>query len=65
MATDRVTKRYSDIDEWEALLNGNFDELLRFMVSSDERATRLRQSSPFTGPALYLIRVQKGRKNYA
>jgi hypothetical protein len=34
------------LDEWEALLNGNFDELLRFMVSSDERATRLRQSSP-------------------
>jgi hypothetical protein len=37
------------LDEWEALLNGNFDELLQLMVSSDERATRLRQSSPFAG----------------
>jgi hypothetical protein len=38
------------LDEWEALVNGNFDELLLFMVGSDERATRLRQSSPFAGP---------------
>ena len=35
--------------EWQRLLDGPFDELLAFMEATDERATRLRQSSPFCG----------------
>ena len=35
--------------EWEEVLNGPLPELLNFQVSRDERATRLRQSSPFAG----------------
>jgi hypothetical protein len=35
--------------EWEALLNGPIEELFAMMKSMDERAVRLRQSSPFAG----------------
>ena len=35
--------------EWQRLLAGSFDELLTLMEATDERATRLRQSSPFSG----------------
>ena len=35
--------------EWQRLLSAPFDELLAFMEATDERATRLRQSSPFCG----------------
>ncbi len=35
--------------EWQNLLSGPFDEPLAFMEATDERATRLRQSSPFCG----------------
>ena len=41
---------YRTLDEWECLLNGDFDHLLSVLVSTDEQATRLRQSSPFAGP---------------
>ena len=35
--------------EWQRLLDGPFDELLVLLEATDERATRLRQSSPFCG----------------
>ena len=35
--------------EWQRLLAGPFDELLALLEATDERATRLRQSSPFAG----------------
>lgn len=35
--------------EWQLLIAGPFDELLSLMEATDERATRLRQSSPFCG----------------
>jgi hypothetical protein len=35
--------------EWREILNGAFDKLIEVMTSSDERAIRLRQSSPFCG----------------
>ncbi len=35
--------------EWQALLEGPLDDLLSVLTSPDERATRLRQSSPFAG----------------
>ena len=35
--------------EWRALLYGPLDELLSFLTSTQERAVRLRQSSPFAG----------------
>ncbi|HEV7402133.1 MAG TPA: hypothetical protein VGO11_04370 [Chthoniobacteraceae bacterium] len=35
--------------EWQDVLKAPFDELMAFLESSDERATRLRQSSPFCG----------------
>lgn len=35
--------------EWQAILEGPREELLALFVSTDERATRLRQSSPFAG----------------
>lgn len=35
--------------EWQRLIDGPFDELLALMEATDERATRLRQSSPFCG----------------
>ena len=35
--------------EWQRVLSGSFDELLALLEATDERATRLRQSSPFCG----------------
>ena len=35
--------------EWQGILRGPMSDLLELLVSSDERAVRLRQSSPFTG----------------
>lgn len=35
--------------EWKELLNGPQETLLALLTSPDERATRLRQSSPFAG----------------
>ena len=35
--------------EWQAALDGPLEALLALLTSSDERATRLRQSSPFAG----------------
>ena len=35
--------------ERKSLLDGPRDELLRVLIGKDERATRLRQSSPFAG----------------
>ncbi|MGH7153204.1 MAG: hypothetical protein ACREF3_04685 [Acetobacteraceae bacterium] len=35
--------------EWEQILNGSVDQVTKFLVERSEKATRLRQSSPFTG----------------
>jgi hypothetical protein len=35
--------------EWEALLKAPLEELLATLTGTDERAVRLRQSSPFAG----------------
>jgi hypothetical protein len=35
--------------EWQELLNGPAEILRETLLSTDERATRLRQSSPFAG----------------
>jgi hypothetical protein len=35
--------------EWERILSGTVDQVANFLVERSERATRLRQSSPFTG----------------
>jgi hypothetical protein len=35
--------------EWEQILGGSVDQVARFLVARSEKATRLRQSSPFTG----------------
>ena len=35
--------------EWEQILGGSVDQVARFLVARSETATRLRQSSPFTG----------------
>jgi hypothetical protein len=35
--------------EWEEILTGTPGQVTRFLVERSERATRLRQSSPFTG----------------
>jgi hypothetical protein len=35
--------------EWEQILTGSADQVARFLVERSEKATRLRQSSPFTG----------------
>ena len=53
--------------EWQRLLSGSFDELLALMQATDERATRLRQSSPFCGilsesERLSIIREFQGRE---
>jgi len=37
------------LDEWRALLEAPLEQLLAVLTGSDERATRLRQSSPFAG----------------
>lgn len=35
--------------EWEQILSGPVDQVAELLVERSERATRLRQSSPFTG----------------
>ena len=35
--------------EWQTILDGPREALLALLVATDERATRLRQSSPFAG----------------
>ena len=35
--------------EWEEILRGPVEQVARFLVDRSERATRLRQSSPFAG----------------
>ncbi len=35
--------------EWERILTGPADQIARFLVERSEKATRLRQSSPFAG----------------
>lgn len=35
--------------EWQQVLAGSFEEILALLLAKDERATRLRQSSPFCG----------------
>ena len=35
--------------EWEQILSGPADEIAKFLTEQSERATRLRQSSPFAG----------------
>jgi len=37
------------LDAWEAILAGGQQAVVRFLRSSGQRATRLRQSSPFVG----------------
>jgi len=37
------------LSEWENILNGPVAEVAQFLVERSEKATRLRQSSPFTG----------------
>jgi hypothetical protein len=35
--------------EWQQILTGSADQVARFLVERSEKATRLRQSSPFSG----------------
>jgi hypothetical protein len=35
--------------EWQRILEGPFEDVLALLEATDERATRLRQSSPFAG----------------
>ena len=37
------------LDEWQAVLDGSLDGVLALLRERSERATRLRQSSPFAG----------------
>jgi hypothetical protein len=39
----------STMNEWHALLEGPIDDLIAVLTTTDERATRLRQSMPFAG----------------
>ncbi len=39
----------SALTEWEKILSGPADQVAKFLVERSERATRLRQSSPFAG----------------
>jgi hypothetical protein len=56
--------------EWQELLEQPLDTLLAFLESTDERATRLRQSSPFCGimteeERLAIIREFQARESAA
>lgn len=56
--------------EWQELLGTPFEKLLAFLESSGERATRLRQSSPFCGiltesERLAIIREYHARESAA
>ncbi len=35
--------------EWQAILDGPFEDLIEGLIGDDERCRRLRQSSPFCG----------------
>lgn len=54
-ARDNITRWSSKghrevyLDEWSRILSSGPREIIRFLRSSGQRATRLRQSSPFTG----------------
>ena len=37
------------LDEWADVLNGRVEEIAALLVDTSERATRLRQSTPFPG----------------
>jgi len=37
------------LSEWEKILSGPVEQTAKFLVEQSERATRLRQSSPFAG----------------
>lgn len=39
----------SALGEWEALLGGKLDDITAVLTERSERASRLRQSSPFAG----------------
>jgi hypothetical protein len=59
-----------DLLEWQRMIEGRFDELLALLVANDERATRLRQSSPFCGiltqeERLAIIREFQARESAA
>jgi hypothetical protein len=43
----RVHPHYAD--EWSALIEGPFEDLLRMLVDEGDRARALRQSTPFVG----------------
>ena len=45
-SSPRVTP---DLLEWQRVLSGPFDKLLVLLAATGERATSLRQSSPFCG----------------
>ncbi len=56
--------------EWQRLLAGPFGELLSLLEATDERATRLRQSSPFCGiltpdERLSILREFQARESHA
>ncbi len=54
-----------DLPEWRRLLDGPLAEILALLESTDERATRLRQSSPFCGiltPAERLASIREFRQ---
>jgi hypothetical protein len=60
----------ADLLEWQRLLDQPLPDLLALLESTDERATRLRQSSPFCGiltPAerLTIIRDFHARESVA
>ena len=46
---DCSERAFPTLAEWETLLEGPLDELLPILTATDERAIRLRQSSPFAG----------------
>lgn len=59
-----------DLVEWQRVLSGPFEELLVLLVATDERATRLRQSSPFCGiltpdERLAILREFQARESHA
>ncbi len=56
--------------EWQGVLAGSFDQIVAQLEATDERATRLRQSSPFTGiltqsERLKIIREFQARESAA
>ena len=60
----------SDLLEWQRILTGSLDDLLSLLVATDERAMRLRQSSPFCGiltedERLGIIREFRSRESAA